>query len=136
MSALMFALICGVLAIVYGIWSIRWILAQPEGNEKMQAIATAIQQGASAYLNRQYTAIGIVGGVLFLALGLALDWYTAFGFSIGAVFSGAAGYIGMNISVRSDLRTAQAASDGINAALTVAFAAARSPVYWWSVWAC
>ncbi len=121
MSALMFALICGVLAIVYGIWSIRWILAQPEGNEKMQAIATAIQQGASAYLNRQYTAIGIVGGVLFLALGLALDWYTAFGFSIGAVFSGAAGYIGMNISVRSNLRTAQAASDGINAALTVAF---------------
>jgi len=117
----MFALVCGALAVVYGVWSIRWILVQPEGNEKMRAIATAIQQGASAYLNRQYTAISIVGIVLFLALGLALDWYTAFGFSIGAVFSGAAGYIGMNISVRSNLRTAQAAGNGINAALTVAF---------------
>ena len=121
MSVLLFALLCGGLAIVYGIWSIRWILARPEGNEKMKEIAAAIQQGASAYLNRQYTAVGIVGAVLFLALGVVLDWYTAIGFLIGAVFSSASGYIGMNISVRSNLRTAEAANSGINAALTVAF---------------
>jgi len=113
MSPLAFALLCGVLAILYGGWSIRWILAQPEGNERMKEIAAAIQQGASAYLNRQYTTISIVGVILFIALGIALDWYTAIGFLIGAVFSGAAGYIGMNISV--------AANKGIQAALTVAF---------------
>jgi len=121
MSVLGFALLCGLLAIVYGIWSIRWVLAQPEGSERMKEIASAIQQGASAYLNRQYTTIGIVGVVMFVALGVALDAYTAVGFLIGAVFSGVTGYIGMNISVRSNLRTAEAANKGINAALTVAF---------------
>ena len=125
MSALGFSILCGIAAIVFGIWSVRWILAQPQGNERMREIAAAVQQGASAYLNRQYTTIGIVGVVLFFALGLGLPsnigWTTAFGFLIGAVFSGAAGYIGMNISVRSNLRTAEAASNGMNAALQVAF---------------
>ena len=121
MSALWFCIICGAVAIVYAALSVRWMLAQPQGNERMREIAGAVQQGASAYLNRQYTAIAMVGVVLFLGLGLALDWMTAAGFLIGAVFSGAAGYIGMNVSVRSNLRTAEAANNGMNAALTVAF---------------
>ncbi len=121
MSPLDLALICSVIAILYGIFSVRWILAQPEGNERMREIAAAIQQGASAYLNRQYATIGGVGVILFIVLGFVLDWYTGFGFLIGALFSAAAGYIGMNISVRANLRTAEAANSGMNAALTVAF---------------
>jgi len=121
MSTLDLALICSVIAILYGVFSVRWILAQPEGNERMREIAAAVQQGASAYLNRQYTTIGAVGVILFIILGFVLDWYTGFGFLIGALFSGAAGYIGMNISVRANLRTAEAANRGMNEALTVAF---------------
>ncbi len=120
-QALMLALGCAVLALFYGGVTIAWVLAQPTGNEHMRSIAAAVQEGASAYLNRQYTTIGIVGAILFAAIWAALGSLTAVGFAIGAVLSAAAGYIGMNISVRSNVRTAEAAHNGVNAALQVAF---------------
>jgi len=119
---LSFALACAFGALVYGAISVKWILAKPTGTERMQEIASAIQEGAKAYLNRQYTTIGMAGIVLLLIIGFSrIGWITAIGFAIGAVFSGLAGYIGMNISVRSNVRTAQAANDGLNAALQIAF---------------
>ena len=120
-TALWLSLGAALLALVYGVVSANWILGRSAGSERMQAIATAIQEGAKAYMNRQYTTIGIVGAVLFAVLLLALDWGTAVGFAIGAVFSALAGYIGMFVSVRANVRTAQAATEGLNPALTIAF---------------
>ena len=119
--ALWLSIGAGALAILFGIISTQWILKQPAGNTRMQEIAAAIQEGAKAYMNRQYTTIGVVGVVLFVILAFALDWATAIGFAIGAIFSALAGYIGMYVSVRANVRTAEAATKGVNPALNVAF---------------
>jgi K(+)-stimulated pyrophosphate-energized sodium pump len=120
-QALWLSIGAGVLAIVFGGISTQWILKQPAGNSRMQEISAAIQEGAKAYMDRQYMTIGMVGVVLAIVLGIALDLATAIGFAIGAVFSGLAGYIGMFVSVRANVRTAEAATKGVNPALNIAF---------------
>ena len=114
-------LACGVLALLYGAWTIRSVLSQSAGTERMQEIAAAIQEGAAAYLNRQYTTIAIVGVVIFALAFWIFGWQVAVGYLIGATFSGLAGYIGMNVSVRANVRTAEASRGGLAAGLSVAF---------------
>jgi len=119
--ALWLSIGAGALALLYGVISTQWIIKQPTGNSRMQEIQAAIQEGANAYMNRQYMTIGAVGVVLFFVLGFALKWPTAIGFAIGAILSALAGYIGMFVSVRANVRTAEAATKGVNPALNVAF---------------
>jgi K(+)-stimulated pyrophosphate-energized sodium pump len=116
-----FVLVCGVIAIIYGVVTSRAVLAAPAGTERMQQISAAIQEGARAYLTRQYSTIAIVGVVVFVILFLLLGWKTAVGFAIGSILSGAAGYIGMNISVRANVRTAAAAQESLSKGLSLSF---------------
>jgi K(+)-stimulated pyrophosphate-energized sodium pump len=120
-SAMMFIIACGIVSLLYGLFAGRSIMAAPAGSERMIGIASAIQEGARAYLNRQYQAIGAVGVVIGVLISIKLGWYVGLGFAIGAICSGIAGYIGMNISVRANVRTAEAAKSGLQPALSIAF---------------
>src|ERR1700674_4874555 len=120
-NTVLFAVAGGVAAVLFAVVLIALVLRMPPGNERMREIAAAIQEGASAYLNRQYTVIAIIGVVIAVVIGFFINWTTAALFVVGAVLSASAGYVGMNIAVRSNLRTAEAARGGLNQALQVAF---------------
>ena len=115
-----FVILCGVLALAYGVYAYRQVMGSSPGSERMREIASAIQIGASAYLNRQYRTIAMAGVVVAIILAVTLGVHVGIGFVIGAVLSGAAGYIGMNVSVRANVRTAEAAKNGIQPALDIA----------------
>ena len=123
MTTLWLIVLCGVLALIYAIWATSWVMRANPGSEKMQEIAAAVRVGAQAYLRRQYTTIAIVGIVIFVIVGFLLGWLVAVGFAIGAILSGAAGFIGMNVSVRANVRTAQAAISSLAGGLEIAFRA-------------
>src|SRR5687768_3944878 len=123
MSVLSAIIACGLLAIAYGIWATLSVMRADQGTAKMQEIAAAVREGAQAYLKRQYTTIGIVGIIIFVIVGYFLGWLVAIGFAIGAVLSAVAGFIGMNVSVRANVRTAQAAIGSLGAGLEIAFKA-------------
>src|SRR5918912_2249339 len=110
MTALWVIIACGALSIVYGVWAIQSVMAADAGTARMQEISAAVREGAQAYLKRQYTTIAVVGVVIFVIAWLLLGWHSAVGFAIGAILSGSAGFIGMNVSVRANVRVAQAAT--------------------------
>jgi len=116
-TGIIIAILCSFAALAYGYFSIRWVLEKPDGNEKMIKIASAIQEGSNAYFKRQYSAIGVVGLILVIAIAFVLDTMTAFGFAIGAILSSLAGFIGMYVSVRANVRTAEAAKNGLDPAM-------------------
>lgn len=132
----LFVLGGAALAIIYGLVLIEMVLKLPSGNEKMQSIAKAVQEGAKAYLNRQYKTVAVVAVILFVIIGFvpSLGWTTAMAFIIGAFLSAITGYIGMNVSVRANVRTAEAAKSGMQKALTVAFRGGSVTGLWWLVW--
>jgi len=123
MTTLWLIVACGALAILYGIWATMSVLSADQGTARMQEISAAVREGAQAYLRRQYTTIGIVGVVIFLIIGFTLGWLVAVGFAVGAILSGVAGFIGMNVSVRANVRTAQAATKSLAGGLDIAFKA-------------
>src|SRR5947208_10551240 len=121
MAALGLIILCGLLSVAYGVWATMSVMAADAGSPRMQEISGAVREGAQAYLKRQYTTIGMVGGAIFLLVGFLLGWLVAVGFALGAVLSGTAGFIGMNVSVRANVRTAQAAIGSLAGGLELAF---------------